>query len=309
MRVSSPNKSTSVRTSPTLGLKGLKLAFGLGNWLAPEVTGRRAELLFTRPFASSRQRAEQSPTEGASLQWLDIQGERVALYRWGDPDQPLVLFSHGWSSYGLRVLPWLPVLRARGYAVASFDQIAHGRSSGRHATLPGFGQVLTEVARQLGPIDAMIGHSLGAAAVAMALSRGIPARRAVLIAPPADAGEATNRFAARLGIGGAARQALRRAVVARAGVPFEDILAQRLVPALATPGLIVHDLEDQEVPWEEGERYARYWPQARLLNCQGLGHHRIVGDPSVMHAAVRFLGGESVGDKVVSTPNLPFGLA
>lgn len=309
MAASSASKSTNVRTKQSRRLTGLRLAFGLGGWLAPEVTGRRAELLFTRPFASSRERAYASPLAGARLQTLQVGEEAVTVYRWGDAGRPLVLFSHGWSSYGLRVLPWVQPLLDDGYAVASFDQIAHGRSSGQHATLPGFGHVLAAVAQQLGPIDSFIGHSLGGAGIGIALASGVPARRAVLIAPPADARAATERFARLLRIGAPAMAAFQRAVQARAGVPFEEVTAQHLGPRLSTPALIVHDLADREVPWEEGERHARYWRGARLLSVTGLGHHRIVDDAAVIDAGRRFLRGETVGEPVVSTPALPYGLA
>ena len=54
---------------------------------------------------------------------------------------------------------------------------------------------------------------------------------------------------------------------------------------------------------------ARLWPDARLLSTRGLGHHRIAGDPAVIEAALRFLRGETVGERVVSSPNLRFGFA
>ena len=71
----------------------------------------------------------------------------------------------------------------------------------------------------------------------------------------------------------------------------------------------MHDIEDSEVPWAEGERYARFWRDSRLLSTQGLGHNRIVQDDGVIAAALRFLRGEAVGERVVSTPNLPYGIA
>ena len=51
----------------------------------------------------------------------------------------------------------------------------------------------------------------------------------------------------------------------------------------------------------------RLWPGARLLSTTGLGHHRIAGDATVIDAALRFLRGEAVGERVVSSPNLTFG--
>jgi pimeloyl-ACP methyl ester carboxylesterase len=287
----------------------LRLAVIIGNWLAPSATGRRAEFLFTSPLASSRERAQASAMQGARVETLPVQGESVTLYRWGDPAHPLVLFSHGWSSYGLRVLPWLPVLLQAGYQVASFDQIAHGRSSGRHATLPGFGSVLAAVASHLGPLEAIIGHSLGGAAVGMALHQGASAERVVLIAPPAEAAAAVGRFASRIGLGRRALSQMRRAVVERAGLPLESVVVESQAPSLGIPALIIHDLDDRDVPWSDGERYARNWPDSRLLSVEGLGHHRIVGEPRIIEAALHFLRGGEVGQRVVATRELPYGFA
>ena len=71
----------------------------------------------------------------------------------------------------------------------------------------------------------------------------------------------------------------------------------------------VHDLADRDVPWEEGERYARFWPGARLLSVNGLGHHKIVNDPDVIAAGAAFLRGEVIGERVVSTQELVYGCA
>ena len=80
------------------------------------------------------------------------------------------------------------------------------------------------------------------------------------------------------------------------GLPVDSFAAQHHAPRMAAPALVVHDLEDDDVPWEEGERYARLWPDARLLTTTGLGHHRIAGDATVIEATLRFLSGEAVGE-------------
>ena len=88
-----------------------------------------------------------------------------------------------------------------------------------------------------------------------------------------------------------------------------ELQAQNNAPRIGRPALIVHDIEDREVPWSEGERWARYWPQSRLLSTRGLGHNRIADDDGVIASALRFLGGEAIGERVVSTADLPYGLA
>ncbi|RYE89637.1 MAG: alpha/beta fold hydrolase, partial [Oxalobacteraceae bacterium] len=244
------------------------------------------------------------------IELLKHQGHRVATYTWGDPaQQPLVLLAHGWSSFGLRFTPWVRALRQAGYAVATFDQLAHGRSSGRRATLPSFAETLYQVAHHYGPLHAVVGHSLGGAATMLALSRGMAAERVVLVAPAADPMAAADRFGSAVGLAPSLRTHLFDEFERRFRMRVAGMQAHVNVPYLARPALVVHDIEDREVPWSEGERYARYWPQARLLSTTGLGHHRIAMQPEVIADALRFLAGERVGERVVSTPDLPFGVA
>ena len=103
-------------------------------------------------------------------------------------------------------------------------------------------------------------------------------------------------------------QFLREAEPSRAAAieVQDDLHAHATAPRIGRPGLIVHDLEDTDVPWCEGERYARYWPQATLLSTTGLGHHRVTIAPETLDASLRFLRGGPVGQRVVSTHALPF---
>ncbi|MBX9402915.1 alpha/beta fold hydrolase [Lysobacter sp. BMK333-48F3] len=300
--------STTVRN--IVRLYGLRLGFVFGAWFAPNAAVRRAADLFCTPFASSRSRALVAPTFGAREETLHVDGHAIVAYVWGEPrQQPYVLFAHGWSSHGTRVAKWLPALREAGYALVAFDQPAHGRSPGRLATLPDFTRHLYAVGDHYGPAAAVIGHSLGGAATLLAMARGLQAERAVLIAPAADPVAAVSRFARFLWVGEDLCRRLIGYFEARVGLSFDSQQAHRNAPNIARPALIVHDLDDREVPWSEGERYARYWPGARLLSTQGLGHNRIADDGGVIAASLRFLRGETVGDTVVSSGNLPYGMA
>ncbi|GAB3384949.1 alpha/beta fold hydrolase [Lysobacter fragariae] len=300
--------STIVRN--ILPLYTARLGFLVGSWFAPEAAIRRAGNLFTRPFASSRSRALATPTEGARESDLDVDGTRIHTYVWGDPArQPYVLFAHGWSSHGTRIAPWVKPLQDAGYAVVTFDQTAHGKSGGTHTTLPEFACNLLAVAHRFGPAAAVVGHSFGGAATAVALANGLDARRVVLIAPVDDPLLMVERFARFVWLA----RGLGRRMFARfernMRFSVEDLQARHIVPRIGRPALIVHDLEDREVPWSDGERYARLWSDSRLLSTTGLGHNRIADDAGVIASALRFLRGESVGDRVVSSPNLPYGFA
>lgn len=303
-----PQKSTVVRkmSAPI----ALKTAFSVGSWVAPRATLARAVDLFCKPSAEARRRAASADQAGAGSFVLQAGGHELCVYQWGDPARsPYVLIAHGWSDFALRLVPLARALRAAGFAVVAFDQPGHGRSSGDTVTLPDFARSVAAVGEHFGAAAAVVGHSMGGAAAAIALRDGLVADRAVLIAPPADLSAAADRFADFVGLAACLHAPLHRALEQRAAVRFADLEAHRSVGRIATPALIVHDLADREVPWEEGERYARYWPASRLISTTGLGHNRIAGDAGVLDAVIRFLHGETVGERVVSTPNLPFGVA
>ena len=286
----------------------MRTGFAVGGWLMPRATLHRAFRLFGTPMPGAREKALAADTLGARIEMLEHDGHRVATYTWGDPaTQPYVLFSHGWSSFGLRCRPWIAPLREAGYAVVAFDHPGHGRNEGGRAILPSFAAALAAVARRHGAPAALVAHSMGGAAALLALSAGLRAGHVVLVAPAADLRAAGGRFGRMIGLAPPLVARMFEGFERQIGLPVDSFAAQHHAPRMAAPALVVHDLEDDDVPWEEGERYARLWPGARLLSTTGLGHHRIAGDGQVIDAALRFLRGEAVGERVVSSSNLTFG--
>jgi pimeloyl-ACP methyl ester carboxylesterase len=305
--------SSAASLNSTIVLKtalgaALRTAFTIASRLLPGVAVRSAARLMTTPVRARRARASAMATT-ASMREFAAGEHTLKIYTWGDPGlQPYVLMVHGWSSYGLRFEPWVQGLREAGYAVVSFDQQAHGLSSGKRATAPDFARNLLAVGTHFGSAAGIVAHSLGGAATIRALGRGLDARRVVMIAPAGDMVAVTHRFARLVGLAEHLCGRLIRLFETRSAVTFDEQHAHHSVRPIARPLLVIHDLVDNEVPWEEGERYVRHASDARLLSTSGLGHHRIVNDAKVIDASLRFLRGETIGDRVVSSPNLPYGV-
>ena len=294
-----------------LKLTTVRTGFVLGGRIAPQRTVNRAARLFATPFASSRSRAQ--ATQGdADMQRgeLQVNGETIATYVWGDPSsQPYALLAHGWSSFGLRFLPWVARLRAQGLAVVTFDQPGHGHSSGKLCTLPDFIATIRAIGTRYGNAALAVGHSLGGAAVTLAQDEAWRAEQLILVAPAADMKAAARRFFRFVHLAGYLREPFYAWLHRRTGVHIDELRVERKLPMLGQPALIVHDLDDADVPWAEGERYARFWPGARLYTTEGLGHRRVLDAPEVIDAALAFMRGELVGERVVGSPNLPYGVA
>ena len=289
-----------------LKLTTVRTGFVLGGRIAPKRTVNRAARLFATTFASSRVRAEAVQGDAQMQRGeLQVRGETIATYVWGDPaSQPYALLAHGWSSFGLRFLPWVAGLRALGFAVVTFDQPGHGHSSGKLCTLPEFTATIHAIGEHYGHAALAVGHSLGGAAVTFAQDEDWHADRLILVAPAADMKAAASRFFRFVRLGEHLRQPFYDWLLRRTGVSVEQLQVHRRLPALGQPALIVHDLDDADVPWSEGERYAQFWPGARLFTTQGLGHRRVLDAPEVIDAALAFVRGEVVGTRVIGSPNL-----
>lgn len=286
-----PPRRFGVRTIATL--LRLRIAYRIGSWLAPASTVRHAARVFQTPLPSSRMRAVYAlGTTTARRETVTVNGDTVATYVWGDPSrQPYVLLVHGWSSMGLRWEPWAARLLAKGWAAVAFDQPAHGLSGGGLSTLPDFVRTVGAIGRHYGDAHGIVAHSLGGAAVTLALDDGWTANRVVLIAAAADPQAATRRFARFVRLRERLRPALHDTLARRTGVPIDALHIRHHAPARRQPALIVHDVFDRDVPVDEAELYAAYWPDATLLKTRHLGHRRIVDDDAVVTAALAFLDG------------------
>ena len=289
-----------------LKLNVLRAGFALGGHIAPRRTMNHAARLFATPLASSRSRARAAqPDDAMRRQEVKVNDQTIATYTWGDPTrQPYALLVHGWSSFGLRFLPWVARLREAGLAVVTFDQPGHGYSSGKLCTLPDFIDTIHAIGGLYGNAALAIGHSLGGAAVAMAQGEAWRAERIVVIAPPATMEAAAERFMRFIHLGPHLHEKFIRVHQKLTGVNVRDWDVRRHLASLGQPCLVVHDLDDLEVPWDEGELYARHWQTASLLTTEGLGHHKVLDAPEVIDATLAFVRGDRVGNRIVASPNL-----
>src|SRR4029077_12223850 len=147
---------------------GLRLGFQLIGPLAPERAARFAEGLFTRPPQHPLRPQEEAFLETGEPFHVPHDGHELAGWSWGTG--PVVLLMHGWGSRAGRFRLFVPELLARGFRAVAFDGPGHGRTGGTSASLPQFAAALAAVSAVVGPVDAFIGHSLGAAAALFAMN-------------------------------------------------------------------------------------------------------------------------------------------
>ena len=290
--------------SSTLSLPRIStnVRFAASSLLFPELAGTLAERLFLTPPRKGAMNA--LDLIDARSSFIEHKGRHIATWRWGSQSSPAVVLAHGWGGYAAQMRAFVFPLLSAGYRVIAFDQPAHGVSEGRLTGLPDFADVMAEVAWHHGEVQAVIAHSLGAAAAALAVSRGLRVGRVVAVSPPSYLVGYSRRFARWHWMPEAARRAMQAAIEERYGVRWEDIELSRLAPKLGARALVIHDRDDRLVPWTQGASFAHRWPGARLMSTDGLGHRRILDDEAVTRAAAEFIAGRSAVAGVAA-PALP----
>ena len=219
---------------------------------------------------------------------------RLAAWSWGAG--PVVLLVHGWSGYAGQMVPLVAPLAAAGFRVVAFDQPAHGQSEGRWTNGRQMQQAVLSVARQVGPLHAIVAHSLGGTSAVTAMNDGLAAERVVLLAPPAEPEPFARAFAAAMGLSAARTEGLLDRVRRSLGGDLSRVDLRLIAPRMRAQLLVVHDPEDAEVPFAHGQAIAEAWPGGRLRVTQGLGHRRALRTSELLSEVVEFVSGPAALD-------------
>jgi len=285
--------STIVRSAKWLSTRA---RLQVGSIVAPDRALADAVRLFLTPPRRAAREREREFLAGGEGFVVPLGLARLSAWRYGPAGRPAVILSHGWGGRGAQLHAFVPALVEAGYQAVVFDHLGHGYSEGKQSSLVEFGRGLGAVAASLEArgiaVAGVIGHSLGAAAIAPFLRAGSRRLRSVLVAPPASLVGYSAWFARKLGLGEAFRSRLQSSVERRLGVRWDELELPGSVASIDAPALVIHDQDDAEVGLEAGLAVARAWPGARFLRTAGLGHNAILRDPGVVRDAIDFLAAE-----------------
>ena len=254
----------------------------LGGWLA-------SLLWFTPwPTQSTARSAQRETAWLVGTQPLELRAGRWRLRGFSAGEGPTVLLVHGWGDHAARLGAFVAPLVAQGFRAVAVDMPGHGNRRMARADLPTMADALRLVAAQVGPVHAVIGHSLGATVSMLAVRDGVSPAALVLLAPPVRLDDAVSRFGEMLDLPARTLTGLRRRIERRFGASvWRDYAADHL--ELDVPTLLIHDTDDPQVDISQGRMLAAAWPNVEMVETAGLGHQRIVRDPAVVAAAVAFV--------------------
>lgn len=294
-------KRTSNRKSSSGGLvfKLLRLSLAGLLVLAPTTTVKLVAGLFRTPLPTKLSHRKSKLPAGVRLERLAFENATLTLYFYPAAEQaPQILLTHGWAGYGMQMAELADVLSQQGWAVVVIDQPGHGRSAGWTSNLQQFSRALSLVGTRLHRLEAIIGHSMGAAAATHAVVNGLAIKKLALLAAPVSLTQETRSMALSLGLSEATLQATIALIEAREAVPFATVEASYLAPKIKAPTLVIHDLEDRVVPYSAAQTLIAYLPAPSLYTTTGLGHRRLLKEPEVIQQISQFLGSPSPASQI-----------
>ena len=229
--------------------------------LAPQVGTRLALRLFLTPLPTKRRARRRPVPAGWRVEALPFEGSHVAVWRreGAIESRPKVLLVHGWGGDAQQMLVLAELLAGEGFEPLLVDLPAHGHAGGWRSNLVQWTRALFALASRHGPWQAVIGHSLGALALAHALARGLPARQAVLIATAPPPRQFLAWFASALGLGEGMAERMARRIEHREGVAMQGF----------EPAWLGERLQQPTAP--------RRWPAPRPAAARPRRPHRAAG--------------------------------
>jgi pimeloyl-ACP methyl ester carboxylesterase len=270
----------------------IRLLFGTMGYLLPELSAKVAYRLFSTPRGRARHKVSDELLESARIFEFMYGKQLLKGYEWGYGGRT-VLLVHGWESRGTALRTFVPPLLEKGYRVVAFDGPAHGNSGGRRTNLIHFGGAVRAILHQIGGAYGIITHSFGGASTVFALSSLKPelsVEKLVLIGVPNRMEQVLQSAIVTLNVPPPAARRFLRHIERKVKAPLHHIsLSHRGRHLKVKQALVVHDEQDQVVPFSEAKAIFEAWDNASLLVCNGLGHYRLMKDPALVQRVTDFI--------------------
>lgn len=289
----------------SFGLKITRGLFGMIDAIAPRLGGRIAFELFCRTSSPD----DMSPGEARAVaaaagfmgearrHTLCVGRVRVAAHEFRPASgrySRTVLVIHGWRSRTEHMRHLVDGFRNAGARVIALDLPGHGGSSGRRLNMANAVAAAQAADTWFGPFEAIVGHSFGGAVAvnaAVGSVKDVPAVRAerlVLIAAPSSMPMVFEDFGRFLNLGPRSQTAIADLVERVAGQPLSAYVGRDQLEATPIETLVLHAADDKEVSPDHARGLAEAGSHVDLRWVNGLGHRRIIADPSVVVQAVDF---------------------
>lgn len=254
--------------------------------------------LFCTPPTTSLTGFDQKVLSGAKRSVVPFEDQQLSCYSWGEGKT--VLLVHGWGSRASHMALLGRSLARAGFRAIGFDAPAHSSVDPDRAkptsNMFEYCRAIATVLREVAPVHAVVGHSLGAIASVYAPAgiRGDAREdarvgRVILVSTPPSVEHVVRAFCRRNGLDTARFRELRASLEESFQFSIDAFDLRATLAETDERTLIVHDRDDEEFPYSEAHSLVAARPGIEMFESQGCGHEQILFSRRVHARIVQFL--------------------
>lgn len=243
--------------------------------LAPKLAARKGFELFCWP-----RRIKMKPHQLEFLNQsdekfsIDYAGKKVQAYRWGRGEKKILLL-HGWQSHSYWWRYVINRLSKEEFTIYSLDAPGHGLSEGEFLNLPHYSGLIEQFITEHKSLHAILTHSFGGFASVYTLHRlpHLLVNKLVVMAAPGEVEFFFNYYQNMLGLSKKTIKLITDYFIKTIGHPPSYFKMVDFSKSLQLQGLIIHDTEDKEAPFQTAVNMNAIWENSKLISTTGLGHN------------------------------------
>jgi esterase/lipase len=243
---------------------------------------------FSMPI--SRRKSANTFPNGTRTETRTILNKKTTIYKYGKSIRK-VLLVHGWEGAASDFSHFFEALSQNGFEVVAIDLPGHGQSPKSRLNAIMAAEIIRELEINHGPYSAIIGHSFGAFSTGYALSKfkeleSIPF---VSVGSPNKLKSILNNFSRLVGFSNLQNEYIFSKIEKDMNIRINEFEQGKFLEAHNGPVLVIHDKDDQQVPFHVVKEIKAQTLYPKFLLTEGLGHNRILRDKETIKSIIGFL--------------------
>ncbi len=255
----------------------------------PHLAAQFAQKVLLRPKKLERSEAELRILKSAKIKEIPYGNMKLSTMSWGNAKRPVVLLVHGWGGHGTQLASFIKPLLDANYRVVTFDCPGHGSSFGKSVTIAEMINSISFMANHFGPIHGIVAHAMGALATTHVLQAGLHIPRVVYLSTSLNLIHNSIEMLKLIGLSPKSRELVFKNIEQEYEIDFNAIKDSSLLANMKSPLLVFHDMDDKEVPFSDGQNFAKHWPGSQFVRSKGLGHLGILQSENIINQTVQFI--------------------
>ena len=242
------------------------------NRFSKKIGGKHAFLIFCYPFSVKLKPVQQKFIDTSEQSSYDFNGKKIAVFKWGNGPET-ILCLHGWQSQSYRWKKYIEKLDKERYTILAVDAPGHGLSEGKILYIPLYAKLLEGLMKTYSP-KYILAHSMGAfTSLALFYEKSdLSPQKMALLGTPGEVSEFVEEYSSILGLSDKVVANLQQYFESNLGTTAEYFSAAKFATKQVAEGLIIHDKEDKDAPYNHALNMHKNWSNSKLHTTEGLGH-------------------------------------